>query len=82
MLWVLRCLLFFVMFHWFIVPLTHFSIFFIADLSEWRCDMAFDYFGRFSIKISGVIYSGDITPEILSRKSAQKNQKSGMVQIG
>jgi len=34
-----------------------------------------DYFGRFSIKISGVIYSGDITPEILSRKSAQKNPK-------
>jgi len=34
-----------------------------------------DYFGHFSIKISGVIYSGGITPETLSRKLAQKNPK-------
>jgi|694.fasta_scaffold13300_12 hypothetical protein len=36
-----------------------------------------DYFGRFSVKIPGVICFADITPEILSRKLAQKNPKIG-----
>jgi len=35
-----------------------------------------DYFGRFSIQIAGVIYEVDLIPAIWSRKTAQKNPKS------
>jgi len=38
-----------------------------------------DYFGHFSIKISGVIYSGDITPEILIEKRLKRRHGSNWV---